>query len=237
MLRIEPITARYRLKLGLPNRVRFDIITHRSQPIEKPRPMTITEYLDLEYSAEEKHEYVDGYLINMSGGSEPASLIATNIIAELHGKLKGKPCRVYDSNLKVRPGKKFRYRYPDALVICGPTAFDEDDKRHHTVPNPRLVVEVLSPSTERNDRGSKFADYRSIPEFEEYVLVSQFAPTVETYFRQPDGTWLFDAKTGLDAVTRLRSLGIDLLHAEVFANVEFRPDETDAPPTPSPAGS
>jgi Uma2 family endonuclease len=208
-----------------------------TQPLEKPQRMTIAEYLDFESAAEEKHEYVDGHLINMSGGSEPASLIATNVMRELGNALKGKPCRVYDSNLKVRPGKKLRYRYPDALVICGPTVFDEDDKRRHTVLNPKLIVEVLSPSTELTDRGEKFADYRSIDDFEEYVLVSQAEPMIETFYRQPDGTWLFDAKTGLDAVTRLRSLAIDLLHAEVFANVEFPPEQVDSPPTPPPAGS
>ncbi len=187
--------------------------------------MTAAEYLDFEFAAGTKHEFVDGEIIDMSGGSESASLIGTNVLGELRTALKGKPCRVYDSNLKVRPGKKVRYRYPDALVICGPTVFDENDKRRHTITNPKLIVEVLSPSTESTDRGEKFADYRLIPEFEEYVLISQRTPMIETYFRQKDGTWLFDARTGLDVSTRLRSLGIELIHAEVFANVEFPPEE------------
>lgn len=196
-----------------------------TQPVEHPRRMTAAEYLDFEFAAGTKHEFVDGEIIDMSGGSESASLIGTNVLGELRTALKGKPCRVYDSNLKVRPGKKVRYRYPDALVICGPTVFDENDKRRHTITNPKLIVEVLSPSTESTDRGEKFADYRLIPEFEEYVLISQRTPMIETYFRQKDGTWLFDARTGLDVSTRLRSLGIELIHAEVFANVEFPPEE------------
>lgn len=201
-----------------------------TQPIEKSAPMTIREYLDFEASAESKHEFVDGEIIDMSGGSEPASLITTNILIGLGNALKGKPCRAYDSNLKVRVGNKPRYRYPDALVICGQSEFDPDDKRKHTITNPKLIVEVLSPSTERIDRVEKFADYRSIPSFEEYVLVSEHWPTIETYFRQKDGTWLFDSKTGLDAITRLRSLNIELRHADVFANIEFPAEEPEWPP-------
>lgn len=222
--------------MGAAQRSESAIIPHMTQPIEKPPRMTVAEYLDFEAEAEEKHEYVDGQVINMSGESEPASLIATNIIREIGNALKGKPCRVYDSNLKVRIGRKLRYRYSDAFVICGPTVHDPDDKRRHSVMNPRLVIEVLSPSTESNDRGEKFADYRSIPEFEEYVLVSQKRPMIETYFRQADGTWLFDVRTGLEETTRLRSLGFELSHAEVFANVVFPPDpDLDAPSTPQEA--
>lgn len=199
--------------------------------------MTIAEYLDFEAAAEGKHEFVDGRLIDMAGGSEEASLITMNIGRIIGNALEGKLCRIYDSNLKVRIARKLRYRYPDAFVICGPTAFDEEDKRRHTVTNPRVIVEVLSPSTESADRGAKFEDYRSIPEFEEYVLVSQHQPMIETYCRQPEGTWLFDAKTGLDGITRLRSLGIELAHSKVFANVDFPPEKDDTNPTPPPAGS
>lgn len=198
------------------------IIARMTEPLAKQR-MTISEYLDFEAAAEEKHEFVDGEIIAMSGGSEAASLIATNIIGLLHSALKGKPCRVYDSNLKVRIGRKHRYRYPDALVICGPTLADPDDRRRHSILNPRLVVEVLSPSTERIDRVQKFADYRKIDGFEEYVLVSQHEPTIETFRRQPDGAWRLDVQTGMDATTTLGSIGVTLSHAEVFGQVEFIP--------------
>lgn len=194
-----------------------------TQPLPQSRRMTIAEYLDFEAAAEEKHEYVDGEIIAMSGGSEASSLITTNIIGVIHSALKGKSCRVYDSNLKVRIGRKHRYRYPDALVICGPTAADADDRRKHTVTNPKLVVEVLSPSTERIDRVQKFADYREIEGFEEYVLVSQHEPTIETFRRQADGAWRLDMQTGMDASTTLGSIGVTLSHAEVFAQVEFIP--------------
>lgn len=194
-----------------------------TEPLAQHRRMTIAEYLDFEAAAEEKHEFVDGEVVAMSGGSEAASLIATNIMRELGNALKGKPCRVYDSNLKVRIGRKHRYRYPDALVICGPTVADTDDRRKHTIMNPRLVVEVLSPSTERIDRVQKFADYREIEGFEEYVLVSQHEPTVETFRRQADGAWRLDVQSGMDASTTLGSIGVTLIHAEIFAQVDFIP--------------
>lgn len=196
-----------------------------TESLRRHPKMTIAEYLDFEAAAEGKHEYVDGEIIDMSGGSEAASLIATNIMRELGNALKGKPCRVYDSNLRVRIGRKHRYRYPDALVICGPTASDPDDPRKHTVTNPRVVVEVLSPSTERIDRVQKFADYRGIESFEEYVLVSQDEPTIETFHRQPDGAWRLGVQSGAEATTSLASLGVTLAHREVFANVDFPPAE------------
>lgn len=194
-----------------------------TESLRRIRKLTLTEYLDFEASALEKHEFVDGDIVAMSGGSEAASLIATNILGELHSALKGKPCRVYDSNLKVRIGRKHRYRYPDALVICGPTIPDPDDRRKHSVTNPKLVVEVLSPSTERIDRVQKFADYRELESFVEYVLVSQTEPTIETFFRQEDGAWRIDVQTGVEGSTFLRSIDVTLSHREVFANVEFPP--------------
>ena len=187
--------------------------------------MTISEYLDFEAAAEEKHEYVDGEILAMSGGSASASRMAASLIAAVHDALRGKPCDVYDSNLKVRIGRKHRYRYPDAMVICGSEQFDPDDKRRHTITNPRVIFEILSPSTERSDRTTKFDDYRSIDGVEEYVLLSQSTPRVETYHRKPDGTWQFDVKVGLDSAVTLKSIGIDLPLSELYAGVELSPEE------------
>lgn len=200
------------------------------QPLPTPRRrMTIAEYLDFEDAAESKHEFDDGVIVDMSGGSYESSTIENNLAAALNGALKGKPCRAHGSNLKVKIKRTRSYRYPDALIVCGPPIFDPDDPRKHTITNPRAVFEILSPSTEKRDRTVKFDDYRSIDGFEEYVLLSQFEPRVESYFRSPDGTWQFDVRVGLETSVRVKSVGIDLPLAELYAGVTFPPpDPADA---------
>lgn len=210
--------------------------------------MTIREYYDFEDAAEYKHELIDGYAVAMSGGTERSSTVENNIAGELRTRLKGRECRPHGSNLKVRIPRTLRCRYPDALVIYGPTEFDADNPRQHTITNPTLCVEILSPSTEQDDRTSKFDDYRSIPSFREYVLIAQAEPRIETYFRADDGHWQFEVKTALSDVVRLKSIGIDLPLAEVYAGVTFDPIApnpapadtaavgADLPPTPPPVG-
>jgi Uma2 family endonuclease len=192
------------------------------------RRYTVEEYFDLVDRVEGKYEYHDGKLVNwraMAGAAEPHSLIAANIIGELRSALRGKPCRVYTSDLIVRIGKKTKYRFPDATVICGPTIFDPNDpSRAKAVLNPKLIVEVLSPTSEGMDRGDKFTEYREIESLEEYVLVSQDKPMIESFRRQSDGTWLFSPTSGMEAVAELKSIGASLSLKEVFAGVEFPPE-------------
>src|SRR5690606_33977389 len=97
------------------------------------------------------------------------SLITMNLGGELRNSLKGKDCRVYDGNLRVRIHRKPLYRYPDLQVVCGPIEYDPEDAANMTALNPRLIVEVLSPSTEGYTRGEKFREYRQIPTLREYV--------------------------------------------------------------------
>src|SRR5450755_1942635 len=115
---------------------------------EQPRRYTVEEYLRLEHESPEKHEYRDGEIIAMAGGTYEHSLIIANIIGELRGRLKGTPCRVNESNLRVRVARTVRYSYPDLAVVCGEPQFDPKDVNRTTVTNPRLVVEVISESTE-----------------------------------------------------------------------------------------
>ena len=149
------------------------------------------------------------------------SLIVANVIRELGNRLKGKPCRVFESNLRIRVARKVLYTYPDAAVICGPGQVDPNDPSGESVTNPRVIVEVLSPSTEAHDRGEKFDFYRELDSLEEYVLVSQAAARVETFWRQGEGAWLFTAVSGVHAAARLRCLEIELPLAEVYAGIEF----------------
>jgi Uma2 family endonuclease len=123
------------------------------------RRYTPEEYFDLAEASEEKLEFRDGEILMMAGGTESHSLIIANVVGELRARLKAGPCRVYDSNLRVRARTNRRYTYPDALVVCGERQFDPRDKKKLTVTNPTLVVEVLSDTTERTDRGEKFLAY------------------------------------------------------------------------------
>lgn len=192
------------------------------------RRYTVEEYLEIDNAAlDEKYEYRDGEIVNireliaMAGSSINHSAITVNTINAISNRLKGGPCRVFDSNLRITIPRKTLYYYPDASVICGPVERDSRDKSGYTATNPRVIVEVLSPGTELFDRGDKFTRYREIEMLEEYVLISQHEPRVETYFRQSDGTWLFAAAAGVEASAKLRSLRVDLPLAEVFADVEW----------------
>ncbi len=171
----------------------------------------------------ERHEFRSGELVDMSGGTINHSLTIANIIRQLGNRLERSGCRFFDSNLRVRISRKTLYSYPDVTVVCGEPESDPDEPRGETVVNPRLVIEVLSPSTELFNRTKKFVQYQRIESFQEYVLVSQDEPRIETSFRHPDGLWMLDSAAGLDAVIKLRSLGIELPLAEVFAGIVFLP--------------
>jgi Uma2 family endonuclease len=146
------------------------------------------EYLALERGADERHEYADGEIFAMSGGTIEHSTIAANIIRDLGAALFGRRCRVVTSDMRIHLPATGRYVYPDAAVVCGRPRF-LDDKRD-TLLNPALVVEILSDSTEAYDRGDKFAQYRSLESFRTYVLASQKEPRIEVFLRQPDEGWL-----------------------------------------------
>jgi len=187
-------------------------------PQKKPF-VTPEEYLRLERAADYKSEYYAGEIFSMAGGSATHSVIIASVIRELGNLLKGNRCVPYDSNLRIAVSATGLYTYPDASVICGPLELvpGHDDM----ITNPTLIVEVLSDSTEAYDRGKKFAHYRTLPSFAEYVLVSQKEPLVEVFFRQGDGTWQLTPVRGREAVVRLQSLGVDLRLAEVYERVEF----------------
>ncbi len=183
--------------------------------------ITPEEYLRLERAAEYKSEYFAGEIFAMAGGTTPHSWIATNVAGELRERLKGNKCTPFNSDLRVLSPATGLYTYPDVSVFCMPLEYAIADDKQETVTNPTLLVEVLSDSTEAYDRGTKFAHYRSIPSFAEYVLVSQKEPIVEVFFKTPEGRWELTPVAGLDGSVPLRSLGIELPLAEVYRGVTF----------------
>jgi len=178
------------------------------------------EYLALERSSERRHEYADGEIFAMSGGSEEHSLLAGNVIREIGNAVSDRGCRVLTSDMRIKITARNRYVYPDASVVCDRSAF-EDDKRD-TLLNPLVLVEVLSDSSEAYDRGDKFAQYRTIPSLSEYVLLSQKEPRIEVFTRQPDGGWMLRSY-GPGERAALTSLACELDVDRAYLNVFREP--------------
>jgi len=190
-------------------------------PVQKRR-YSVAEYLELERAAEERHEYHDGEILAMAGGSPDHSFISANLVGELRNALKGKPCRVGESNLRIGIPGVSRYVYPDAAIICGPLLYDPRDTERQTIVNPKVIIEVLSPSTEGYDRGDKFAQYREIESFAEYILVSQDRANVESLLRQSDGAWSILAFSDRAGMAQIRSLGLKIPLSEIYAGIEWQ---------------
>ena len=188
----------------------------------KPR-YTPDEYLEIERASEFKSEYIDGYIVAMSGASEPHNLIVTNVVGELRGQLKGRNCRVYSNDMRIDLRERGLFAYPDVVVVCGDPEL-ADEKRDN-LRNPVVIIEVLSKSTERYDRGLKFMKYRRIESLQEYLLVSQHEALVEHYVRQPNDDWLMSEALGLDAVIHLSSINSDIKLIEAYDKVQFSEEE------------
>lgn len=181
--------------------------------------MTRAEYLAHERACVgEKHEYVDGATYAMSGGTFEHAMIAGNLLAELQAAFRDGPCRAIGSDMRIGAADG-SYHYPDVSVVCGKPQFEDDIR--DVLQNPSVIIEVLSDSTERYDRGEKFAHYRSVPSLRDYVLVSQHTQLIEHYRRQPneDGAeWSYRA-LGPGEALRLGEHGVTIPLGRVYAKV------------------
>jgi Uma2 family endonuclease len=166
-----------------------------AEPASRHR-YTYAEYLAYERDSGLKHEYDDGEILAMAGGSRRHNALASRISAALElGRRAG--CVAFQSDQKVRVLATGKATYPDATLVCGPLEGDPADPSGATITNPTLLVEVLSASTEQEDRGGKWQHYQMIPSLQEYVLVSQAETRVERYRRLPSGAWEYsDVTTG-----------------------------------------
>jgi Uma2 family endonuclease len=191
------------------------------QAIPQGRRYTVKEYVELDEKSIEKLEYRYGEIVSMAGGTMEHSRITTNTIRSLGNRLDGSPCTVFDSNLRIQYYRSRRYCYPDAVVVYGTPILSDVEGIGPTYTNPRLVVEVLSPSTRKDDEHDKFDRLRELESFEEYVLIEQYEPRVETRYRHPDGHWALDFALGLESIILLRSLSISLPLSEIYAGITF----------------
>ena len=193
------------------------------------RRLTAAEYLAIESTSEIRHEFLDGEMFAMSGGSLWHNLIKDNFARAVANRLSGGTCRVVTSDQRLKVDATGLYTYPDVLVFCGPPVME--DGVHHTLTNASLVAEVLSNSTEKYDRGIKFSHYRRLDTLQEYLLIAQDRFSVEVFQRQDAGSssagsdaWLLSAAAEREAEVRLSSLKITVPLAEIYAGVEFPPE-------------
>ena len=182
---------------------------------------TPEQYLEMDRKAEYRSEYVNGELLAMAGASREHNLIVTNLVREVSGLLRGRPCETYSNDMRVRVSPA-RYTYPDMVVACDGPEFE--DSSQDILLNPVVLMEVLSPTTEKDDRSWKFAHYRHLATLTDYVMLSQYQPLVEHYTRNSDDKWVLTDLRGLSSVLRLPSIGCELPLAMIYERVEFAPD-------------
>jgi len=196
----------------------------------QPRPrLSPADYLAWEATQSVRHEFVDGEVYAMTGARLAHNVIALNAAAFLRTQLRGTPCRVYMSDVKLQVEAADAWLYPDVMVSC--EARDRVSDRELAVRWPWLVVEVLSDSSAGYDRGAKFALYRRVPTLTHYLLVEQEQPRADLYVRNAEGLWVLHPLAAAD-VMRLPERGLEWPVAALFDDVDF--DTADAAPTSRP---
>ena len=191
---------------------------------------TVDEYLELERMSEERHEYLDGYIFAMAGESLEHGDISVNLVREISTQLKGTPCRTLTKDSKVRSGpdpklfysKKGLYSYPDLVVVCGEPVWH--DKHKDVILNPRVIIEVLSPTTSEFDHVEKFQRFQTWnPTLTDYILVAQEELLIEHYTRRDNDEWLYTRVNELSRSLHIASIGCTILVSEIYDRVTFPP--------------
>lgn len=181
--------------------------------------ITAEEYLLQEETASEKHEYFGGEVFAMSGGSINHNTISVNLISEINAFLKGKNCRVFNSDQKIHIQSNGLFTYPDASIVCN--EIKRLDNRNDIIINPIVIIEVLSPGTASYDRGQKFKLYRDIPSLQEYILISSTEILLEQYSKQSEHFWSFRETKENASLLYIETIGFSCPMAEVYRDVSF----------------
>ena len=177
------------------------------------------EFWQLEAGAQLKHEYFDGCIYAMSGGSNRHSAISSNALAFLLIQLRGRSCRALNSDQAVKIESNGLITYPDVSVHCQPARFEGAGDR--ALLNPVVLIEVLSPSTASYDRGQKFRYYQQIASLRDYLLIEQNFLQVDHFHRLENGSWLLQTLTNLDDEIALESINCTLQLRDLYDGVEF----------------
>jgi Uma2 family endonuclease len=189
------------------------------QATEVKKQYTPAEYLALEGQAEFRSEYYNGEIIPMAGGSFNHNRIINRVCAYLLNALRGKPYEPFSSDVRIWISKYQKFTYPDVMVVQDqPVPYDN---RTDTLINPRLIIEVLSKSTEDYDLGDKFKFYRSIPDLQEYLLIDQYDLDIQHYTKSDGGFWIYRAYESIDDAIALTSINAEITVATIYEGVSF----------------
>ena len=194
------------------------MVTQTKKPTYTPE-----EYLKLEEQAEFRSEYRDGEIIPMAGGTTNHNKIAGNFYKRFPLTIQDQDYEVYIGDVRLWIPDSRTYTYPDIMIIEGEPIYQEN--RRDILTNPLLIVEVLSKSTKGYDRGDKFRFYRSIPSFQEYILIDQSGYHLEQYSKQAENQWLFKEYEGEDAILTLESVELQIPLREIYERVDFEQTE------------
>ncbi|HEY4000953.1 MAG TPA: Uma2 family endonuclease [Candidatus Xenobia bacterium] len=189
-------------------------VAHQEAPKTSPGV-----YLALERQSSDKHEYFDGVILNMPGGSPEHDLIAGNLYVLLYNHVGDGPCTAFTSNMKVRTERAGLFSYPDLTIVCGEPRYH--DSHRDVLTNPKVVFEVLSPSTADFDRGGKRIKYQSIKSLSDYLLVSQDVPRVEHWSRGSKGVWLVAAVEDIKGQVHVKALDCTLRLTDIYRRIKF----------------
>jgi Uma2 family endonuclease len=180
---------------------------------------TAEEYLEAEINSVDRHEFINGEIILMAGGTPDHNEITTNLVFALKLALKGKPYRTFSSDQRLLIPQLNNYTYPDVMVVAKPIELQPG--RTDTITNPLLIAEVLSKSTKAYDRDDKFAAYRSIPSFQEYLLIDQYRVQVQQYSKTDANKWIFSEYSSTGDRLMLTSVQVEIAIADLYENIEF----------------
>lgn len=186
------------------------------EPAPKYNYVTPEQYLEMERASEEKHEYYDGYVQAMSGARLKHNQIAGNILSEVGSFLKNKECQILPSDMRVCTPNRDTYMYPDASIVCGKPALEDD--KFDTLINPSVVFEIWSPSTQKNDVGYKLIHYQHIPSLKEYVMIDSAKKFAQIVRRQQDGAWRFEDITDPAEELYIQTINFRLSLNDIYRN-------------------
>ncbi|MET0753796.1 MAG: Uma2 family endonuclease [Pyrinomonadaceae bacterium] len=191
-----------------------------------PKPVySADEYLALEGNAEYRSQFYNGEIFAMNGefsamagASRQHNIVGGNAYANLHFQLRSRECEIYQNDMRVKVSEDF-YTYPDVVIVCGKPQIEK--KHGENLLNPVVLIEVLSPSTEKFDRGEKAQLYRSMSSLREYVLISQDKSYIEHFIRQENGGWLLREYSGMSETLHLPNIDCEIALSEIYAKVNF----------------
>ncbi|BAZ54172.1 hypothetical protein NIES4103_68570 [Nostoc sp. NIES-4103] len=191
--------------------------------LQEQRYYSPEEYLELEVNSEERHEYIDGQIIPITGGTPNHNQIALNLSGALNFLLKRQPYRVFVTDQRLWIPNRQIHTYPDVMVVKTPLEYREG--RRDTLINPIFIAEVLSKSTKSYDRDEKFVAYRSISSFQEYILIDQYKMHVEQYFKTENNKWIFSEFEDGEESLNLASIPCQVLLGDIYDKVDFNAEE------------